>query len=118
MKRVIFLRPAGEGGLLAGRVPRNLGLQKARIPFPSHAVSCNIQPKVLGVVQGGTMRSLDISPRFRANAEVVLYSGDTLDLLSSLPSELVSLVVTSPPYNLGKPYEKRLKIQDYVDEQR
>ena len=64
------------------------------------------------------MRSLDISPRFRANAEVVLYSGDTLDLLSSLPSELVSLVVTSPPYNLGKPYEKRLKIQDYVDEQR
>jgi adenine-specific DNA-methyltransferase len=64
------------------------------------------------------MRSLDISPRFRHNAEVVIYPGDTLDLLSGLPSELASLVVTSPPYNLGKPYEKRLKIQDYVEEQR
>jgi adenine-specific DNA-methyltransferase len=64
------------------------------------------------------MRSLDISPRFRHNAEVVIYSGDTLNLLSSLPSELATLVVTSPPYNLGKPYEKRLKIQDYVEEQR
>jgi adenine-specific DNA-methyltransferase len=64
------------------------------------------------------MRSLDISPRFRHDAEVVLYSGDTLDLLSSLPNELASLVVTSPPYNLGKPYEKRLRIEDYVEEQR
>jgi adenine-specific DNA-methyltransferase len=64
------------------------------------------------------MRSLDISPSFRHNAEVVIYPGDTLDLLSGLPSELATLVVTSPPYNLGKPYEKRLKIQDYVEEQR
>ena len=64
------------------------------------------------------MRSLDISPRFRHDAEVVLYSGDTLDLLSSLPNELASLVVTSPPYNLGKPYEKRLRIEDYIEEQR
>jgi adenine-specific DNA-methyltransferase len=64
------------------------------------------------------MRSLNISPRFRHDAEVVLYSGDTLDLLSSLPNELASLVVTSPPYNLGKPYEKRLRIEDYFEEQR
>src|SRR2546422_1967067 len=59
-----------------------------------------------------------ISTRFDANANVVLHHGDCLELLKEMPSEAAQLVVTSPPYNLGKPYErKRLSLEDYVAQQ-
>ena len=32
--------------------------------------------------------------------------GDCRELLKKLPDESVSLVVTSPPYNISKPYGK------------
>jgi adenine-specific DNA-methyltransferase len=43
---------------------------------------------------------------------------DCRDLLSELPDECVDLVVTSPPYNLGKEYEARVALQEYVEGQR
>lgn len=49
--------------------------------------------------------------------ECVLYEGDCLDLLATLPDGEVKLVVTSPPYNLGKPYERKLRMDDYVAQQ-
>jgi len=33
--------------------------------------------------------------------------GDCHDLLAALPDESVDLVISSPPYNLGKEYEAR-----------
>jgi adenine-specific DNA-methyltransferase len=47
-------------------------------------------------------------------SDVVLFRGDCLDLLKSLPSGLTRLVVTSPPYNIGKRYEKRIALTDYL----
>ena len=41
-----------------------------------------------------------------------------MGLLQELPSGIAKLVVTSPPYNLGKSYEKRLELDDYVEQQR
>ncbi|HEX4119744.1 MAG TPA: site-specific DNA-methyltransferase [Verrucomicrobiae bacterium] len=38
-----------------------------------------------------------------------------MDLLASLPDKSVSLVVTSPPYNIGKEYEKRREVHAYVE---
>ena len=32
--------------------------------------------------------------------------GDCRELIKKIPDESVSLVVTSPPYNIGKPYGK------------
>lgn len=59
-----------------------------------------------------------ISPTFRRDADVTLYEGDCLDLLSKLPDDSVQLVVTSPPYNIGKTYErKRRVLDDYLAEQ-
>lgn len=40
-----------------------------------------------------------------------------MDLLREIPDESMQLVVTSPPYNIGKEYEKRLKLADYVEQQ-
>ena len=44
-----------------------------------------------------------------------LFSGDCLDLLKQILDNSVKLVVTSPPYNIGKEYEKRQKLQSYLD---
>jgi adenine-specific DNA-methyltransferase len=59
-----------------------------------------------------------LSDRFDPTADVVLFQGDCMDLLSELPDGLAALVVTSPPYNLGKPYETRLSLDSYVEQQR
>lgn len=53
--------------------------------------------------------------RFRHGNRVTLFHGDCLDLLRKIPKESVQLVLTSPPYNVGKVYEKqRQSIADYI----
>jgi len=44
-----------------------------------------------------------------------LYHGDCLDLLSQTADESVDLTVTSPPYNIGKEYERSLPLAEYAD---
>lgn len=38
-------------------------------------------------------------------------------MLGSIPDDSVQLIITSPPYNLGKEYEKRLRLDEYVAQQ-
>ena len=40
---------------------------------------------------------------------------DNLEFMGALPSGSMKLIVTSPPYNIGKAYEKRTSLEDYVD---
>ncbi|MGB5157097.1 MAG: site-specific DNA-methyltransferase, partial [Desulfobacterales bacterium] len=58
-----------------------------------------------------------IADAFSLKEDIVLYSGDCLELLKTIPDESLKLVVTSPPYNIGKEYEKRLKLERYIDQQ-
>lgn len=53
------------------------------------------------------------SPDFTA----VVFEGNCLDFMREMPEESIQLVVTSPPYNIGKPYEKKLSLKDYVEQQ-
>lgn len=64
------------------------------------------------------MNGVRITSEFNQSADFVLFEGDCLDLLSQIPDEFVKLIVTSPPYNLGKPYETRLDLNEYLDQQR
>ncbi len=64
------------------------------------------------------MDKVKISARFDPTADVILHEGDCLDLLPQIPDRFVKLVVTSPPYNLGKPYENRLDMDVYLEQQR
>lgn len=64
------------------------------------------------------MDKVKITSEFDRTADFVLYEGDCLDLLPLIPDGFVKLVVTSPPYNLGKPYETRLELDEYLDQQR
>jgi adenine-specific DNA-methyltransferase len=64
------------------------------------------------------MESMRIASQFDPTADVVLFEGSCLDLLPQVPTGFVKLVVTSPPYNLGKSYETRLDMAEYLAQQR
>lgn len=55
-----------------------------------------------------------IDEEFTEDSRIVLYPGDTNDLLAALPDNSIRLIITSPPYNLGKDYENRVSIQQYL----
>ncbi len=59
-----------------------------------------------------------ITSSFNQKADAVIYKGDCLKLIEQIPDEYVQLVVTSPPYNLGKEYEKHLILDEYVEQQK
>ncbi len=61
---------------------------------------------------------LEIETSFSKKNCATLYLGDCLDFLSQIPDRSIQLIVTSPPYNIGKEYEKKLDIQEYVFQQR
>jgi adenine-specific DNA-methyltransferase len=50
-------------------------------------------------------------------ARATVFHGDRLDLLKQIPDAAARLVVTSPPYNIGKKYEKRLEFENYLEQQ-
>ncbi len=61
---------------------------------------------------------MKIHDRYHPDAQVTLYPGDCRDLLAQIPSQSAQLIVTSPPYNIGKSYERKKKVLDeYLEEQ-
>jgi adenine-specific DNA-methyltransferase len=64
------------------------------------------------------LHKLDIGKEYSTEKAVIVYEGDCLEFLKSIPDRGMQLVVTSPPYNIGKEYEKRLHIDEYVCQQR
>ena len=58
-----------------------------------------------------------IAEKFSADESTVLFHGNCLDLLKEIPDKSIQLVVTSPPYNLGKAYEKKINIDAYIEQQ-
>ncbi len=58
-----------------------------------------------------------IAKHFSLDEDVVLFNGSCLDLLKDIPDGSIQLIVTSPPYNIGKEYERKLKIEHYVKHQ-
>lgn len=63
-------------------------------------------------------KALRIRARFSDANDVTLFYGNCLALLRKIPDQQVQLVVTSPPYNIGKAYEKKSSLADYLDFQR
>lgn len=57
------------------------------------------------------------SKKFDESADIIYYHGDVKELLKEIPDEFVQLVVTSPPYNLGKEYEKKIELEIYIKQQ-
>jgi adenine-specific DNA-methyltransferase len=62
--------------------------------------------------------SLHIARHFDKNERVVLFEDDCLKLLKEIPDQSIQLIITSPPYNIGKEYEKIIKIEKYFAQQK
>lgn len=63
---------------------------------------------------GNHSSKLLIASEYSASHQAVFYQGDCIEFMRKMPDEAVQLVVTSPPYNLGKKYEKRGNLDAYV----
>jgi len=61
--------------------------------------------------------TIKIATDFRLTERIVVHSGDCLDLLGQIPDGALQLVVTSPPYNIGKEYEQKVKLDLYLEQQ-
>src|SRR5262245_8362732 len=57
-----------------------------------------------------------VAAGWRPDADVSLHQGDTLALLRAIPDGAAQLVITSPPYNLAKAYERgrRRTLDEYL----
>jgi len=49
--------------------------------------------------------------------KTVIECRDNLDFMRSLKKDSMHLIVTSPPYNIGKAYEKRTSMEVYIESQ-
>lgn len=54
------------------------------------------------------------SDRYVDDCDVLISESDCLDFLRTVPGASMQLIVSSPPYNLGKTYERRQKLEDYL----
>ena len=63
-------------------------------------------------------KALKIKTTFSFENQVAIYNGDCLDFLKTIPDKSIQLIVTSPPYNVGKEYEKKLRLEEYLAQQR
>lgn len=64
------------------------------------------------------MGKIKLSKQFDPKSDFILYEGDVLELLSEIPDGFTKLIVTSPPYNIGKPYEDKLRLEEYIAQQK
>ena len=57
-----------------------------------------------------------VADSFHPDEEAVVLAGDAAKSLKSLPSGFAKLIITSPPYNLGKVYETATDLDRYLAE--
>lgn len=63
------------------------------------------------------LKTSNIADEFALSEQAVVYPGNCLELLKTIPKQSLQLIVTSPPYNIGKEYEKRLRLDLYLQQQ-
>lgn len=56
----------------------------------------------------------EIFDSHKEHSQIVLHCGDVLEFLQTLPNKIAKLIITSPPYNLGKKYENKLNLESYL----
>ncbi len=91
----------------------------AVVKFPESPVFKGAKKAVKSTVSrakfASASQSPEVSSSFDAQARAVIFEGTCEELLASIPDGSMQLIVTSPPYNLGKAYEKRVHLEKYVE---
>ncbi len=62
-------------------------------------------------------KNVKVAKEFRSIEKIAVFHGDCLEFLKQIPDNSIQLIVTSPPYNIGKEYEKKLKLENYLEQQ-
>jgi adenine-specific DNA-methyltransferase len=67
-----------------------------------------------------TKKELCIVENYSPQADVTLFCGDRLELLNQIinTGNKAELIITSPPYNIGKEYEKVVPLDIYIEDQK
>ncbi len=65
-----------------------------------------------------TQLATEVTELVSGQRVAVTHLGDCMELLSILPEKSAQLIITSPPYNIGKEYEHARSLDDYLEEQR
>lgn len=60
-------------------------------------------------------KQYSIKRKFSNKAGIIFLEGDALESLKSIPSNSIQLIISSPPYNLGKEYEKEVPLSKYLE---
>lgn len=60
-------------------------------------------------------KDIKIEENFSPRARIVLHCGDTAEFIKTIPNDKIKLIITSPPYNVGKSYEKKQDIKKYLE---
>jgi DNA modification methylase len=58
--------------------------------------------------------TITIGSSLTDDASAVVCNSDTFACLQTLPSNFFRLIISSPPYNIGKTYEKQTNLEDYL----
>jgi adenine-specific DNA-methyltransferase len=58
-----------------------------------------------------------ISEKYSAKANAIINNGSCYDFVKTIPDKSVTLIITSPPYNIGKKYEKKSSLNEYYRRQ-
>ncbi|MFH0800746.1 MAG: site-specific DNA-methyltransferase [Pseudomonadota bacterium] len=61
--------------------------------------------------------NIKIASSFSLDEKAVVFNGDCRILLGQIPDSSIKLIATSPPYNIGKEYEKKHDLNQYLDQQ-
>lgn len=56
-----------------------------------------------------------LGPAFCKGDRYAIFNVDCIEGMKALPPEYFDLVITSPPYNIGKEYEKKLSTIEYIN---
>jgi DNA modification methylase len=57
-----------------------------------------------------------IADQYDASADIVFALGDACAILSECPDDFATLIITSPPYNVGKEYEVQTRLDHYLNQ--
>src|ERR1035438_10473377 len=91
-----------EGSIMSGTAQLFRTTEKRLPVSPTEAVKKALRPKL---VQSG-------------NEDAVVVCQDNLLFMRSLADASMKLIVTSPPYNMGKEYEEKSSLDAYLEAQR
>jgi len=76
--------------------------------------------KQMSLFDNGTSSEKKIRDRYSSDADAIIYHGDRLKLIEDISNcgDKPTLIITSPPYNIGKEYEDGDDFETYLEQQR